>query len=96
MAKADTSREAAMDVNDLHDLRDGTPPRRRRTFNPFIHLSPDAPLMRVLFSITRPGGIHDAKPAHKRVVRQKVVRATTLPAGSMVAYAKERSDKPKP
>jgi hypothetical protein len=85
-----------MDINDLHDLRDGASVRRRRTFNPFIHLSTETPLMRMLFSITRPGGIHDHKPAHKRVVRQKVVRASTLPAGSMVSYSKERIEKLKP
>jgi hypothetical protein len=85
-----------MDINDLHDLRDGASPKRHRTFNPFIHLSTETPLMRMLFSITRPGGIHDHKPAHKRVVRQKVVRASTLPAGSMVAYSKERIEKLKP
>jgi hypothetical protein len=65
-------------------------------FNPFIHLSPDTPLMKMLFSITRPAGVHDHKPAHKRVVRKKVVRATTLPAGSMVSYSKERIEKLKP
>jgi hypothetical protein len=85
-----------MDINDLHDLRDGASPRRHPAFNPFVHLSVDTPLMRMLFSITRPGGIHDPKPANKRVVRKKVVRASTLPAGSMVAYAKERSATPKP
>ena len=85
-----------MDINDLHDLRDGASPRRHRAFNPFIHLSPETPLMRMLFAITRPGGIHDPKPANKRVVRKKVVRAATLPSGSMVAYSKERSAKPKP
>lgn len=84
-----------MDINDLHDLRDGASPRRHRTFNPFIHLSPNTPLMRMLFAITRPGGVHDIKPANKRVVRKRVVHATTLPAGSMVSYAKERHDKPK-
>jgi hypothetical protein len=85
-----------MDINDLHDLRDGASPRRRRTFNPFIHLSTETPLMRMLFSITRPGGIHDHKPGHKRVVRNKLVRASTLPAGSMVSYSKERIEKLKP
>ncbi len=67
-----------------------------RTFNPFIHLSTDTPLMRMLFAITRPGGVHDIKPAHKRVVRKKVVRASTMPAGSMVSYSKERIEKIKP
>jgi hypothetical protein len=84
-----------MDINDLHDLRDGASTRRRRMFNPYIHISTDTPLMRMLFSITRPPGADDAKPAHKRVVRKKVVRAAKLPAGSMVAYSKERPiDKP--
>lgn len=86
-----------MDINDLHDVRDGASPRRHRTFNPFIHLAIDSPLMQMLFAITRPAGIHDHKPAQKRVVRKKVVRATTLPAGSMVAYSKEREHlTPKP
>jgi hypothetical protein len=86
-----------MDINDLHDLRDGTSVRRRRKFNPVIHLSTDTPLMRMLFSITRPAGTNDVKPVHKRVVRKKVVRASTIPSSSMVAYSKERShDKPQP
>lgn len=75
-----------MDINDLHDLRDGASPRRHRTFNPFIHLSTDTPLMRMLFQITRPGGHHDVKPANKRVVRKKVVRTAVMPAGSMVDW----------
>src|SRR5580658_7274830 len=86
--------ELAMDINDLHDLRDGASPRRHRTFNPFIHLSVDSPLMRMLFQITRPGGVHDIKPAHKRVVRKKVVRATTLPSGSMVDYHQQPHQTP--
>jgi hypothetical protein len=65
-------------------------------FNPFIHLSVDTPLMRLLFSITRPTGKQSATPAHKRVVRKKVVRPASFPAGSMVSYSKERSEKPKP
>lgn len=69
-----------MDINDLHDLRDGTSPRRHRTFNPFIHLSPDAPLMRLLFTITRPGGVRDPKPVNKLVVSKKVVRAAKRPS----------------
>jgi hypothetical protein len=85
-----------MDINDLHALRDGASPRRHRAFNPFIHLSTETPLMRMLFSITRPGGIHDPKPANKRVVRKNVVRAATLPSGSMVEYAKERPHEPNP
>ena len=86
-----------MDINDLHDLRDGASPRRHRTFNPFIHLSTDAPLMRMLFSITRPGSsIHDIKPAAKHVVRKRVVKAAKLPSGSMVSYSKERPHEPKP
>ena len=82
-----------MDINDLHDLRDGALPRRHRPFNPFIHLSTETPLMRMLFSITRPGS--DVKIVNKRVVRKKIVHVAKLPAGSMVAYNKERVDKPK-
>jgi hypothetical protein len=85
-----------MDVNDLHGLRDGISTRRQRRFNPFIHLSTDTPLMRMLFSITRPAG-PEVKATTKRVLRKKVVKGTTLPGGSMVAYNKERTyDRPKP
>jgi hypothetical protein len=52
--------------------------------------------MRMLFSITRPAGA-EVKASTKRVVRKKVVKAATLPAGSMVAYNKERTyDRPNP
>jgi hypothetical protein len=85
-----------MDVNDLHALRDGASTRRRRTFNPFIHLSNDTPLMQMLFSITRPAGVNEHHPAHKRVARKKIVKASTLPSGSMVSYSKERIEKLKP
>jgi hypothetical protein len=51
--------------------------------------------MRMLFAITRPPGADGIKPAHKHVARKKIVRATKLPTGSMVAYSKERPiDKP--
>jgi hypothetical protein len=85
-----------MDINDLHALRDGESPRRHRRFNPFIHISTETPLMRMLFSITRPVEAGGVKPAAKRVVRKKIVKASTLPAGSMVAYNKERSHDKKP
>lgn len=85
-----------MDINDLHGVRDGAAPSRHRTFNPFIHLDPESPLMRMLFAITRPGGAHTVKPANKRVVRKKVVYAAPRPSGSMVSYAKERNVKPNP
>jgi hypothetical protein len=85
-----------MDINDLHGLRDGVSPRHVRRFNPFVHLSTDTPLMRMLFSITRPAGA-EVKAVAKRVLRKKVVKAATLPSGSMVAYNKERTyDRPKP
>ena len=84
-----------MDVSDLHDIRDGTSPRRHRAFNPFVHLSPDSPLMRVLFSITRPTRPAPKLAAPARPVRKRVVRRTaTIPGASMVAYAKERHDDP--
>ena len=85
-----------MDINDLHGVRDGASPSRHRAFNPFIHLNPDSPLMRMLFAITRPGGMHDVRPANKRVTRKKVVRTAVVPAGSMVSYAKERHIVPNP
>lgn len=85
-----------MDINDLHGVRDGASPSRHRTFNPFIHLNPDAPLMRMLFAITRPAGHHSVRPANKRVVRKKVVHAAPVPGGSMVSYSKERHIKPNP
>jgi hypothetical protein len=85
-----------MDIHALHGLRDGVSTRRVRRFNPFIHLSTDTPLMRMLFSITRPAG-PEVKASAKHAVRKKVVKATTLPSGSMVAYNKERTyDRPKP
>jgi hypothetical protein len=83
-----------MDINDLHDLRDGASPRKHRRFNPFIHIQTDTPLMRMLFSITRPPSL-DTKATVKRVVRKKIVKAAASPAGSMVKYNKERPrDKP--
>jgi hypothetical protein len=45
-----------MNILDLHEIRDGIlgeSKRLRRAFNPFIHLSEDEPLMRVLYTITR-------------------------------------------
>ena len=94
-----------MDINDLHDLRDGASPRRRRQFNPFIHLSTETPLMRMLFSITRPGAAaKEHHLANKRVAsRKKIIHAAGSaaaapppPSGSMVSYAKERHTIPNP
>jgi hypothetical protein len=94
-----------MDINDLHDLRDGASPRRRRQFNPFIHLSTETPLMRMLFSITRPGAAaKEHHLANKRVTaRKKIIHAAgaapsapPAPSGSMVSYAKERHITPNP
>ncbi len=82
-----------MDIHDLHDVRDGAAPRRQRVLNPFVHISVDTPLMRLLFSITRPTG-QEARLANKRVARKKVVHAASFPAGSMVSYSKKRADKP--
>jgi hypothetical protein len=80
-----------MDINDLHDLRDGKTVRRRRTFNPFIHISHDTPLMRMLYNITRPA--QDPGELKKPLVlaaKKKIAAATTRPGGSMVSYTKER------
>jgi len=80
-----------MDINDLHDLRDGASPRRHRTFNPFIHIAVDSPLMQMLFTITRPGTAHANRPERKRVVRKKVVHSGG-PTSAMVEW----HHKPKP
>ena len=79
-----------MDINDLHAVRDGKSIRRHRAYNPYIHLFPNSPMMRLLFSITRPDGVNVkiVKPPMK-AVKPKIVRAAK-PAGSMVSYAKER------
>jgi len=83
-----------MDINDLHDLRDGKSVRRRRAYNPFIHLQHDAPMMRLLFSITRPA--ENAPLVKKKAVMRAVVKraaaATAKPGGSMVSYTKERKN----
>jgi hypothetical protein len=80
-----------MNVQHLHDLRDGKSIRRRRAYNPYIHLSPNTTLMQMLFNITRP-----VAPEHKvakplvRAAKQKIVKAAQTAGGSMVSYAKER------
>jgi hypothetical protein len=80
-----------MNVQHLHDLRDGKSVRRRRNYNPYIHLSPNTALMQMLFNITRP-----VAPENKvlkpliRAARKKIVKAAQAPGGSMVAYGKER------
>jgi hypothetical protein len=79
-----------MNVQHLHDLRDGKSPVRRR-YNPYIHLSPNTALMQMLFNITRP-----VVPENKvlkpliRAARKKIVKAAQKPGGSMVSYSKER------
>jgi hypothetical protein len=80
-----------MNVQHLHDLRDGKSIRRRRAFNPYIHLSTNTALMQMLFNITRP-----VTPENKvlkplvRAARNKIVKPAQASGGSMVAYAKER------
>jgi hypothetical protein len=80
-----------MNVQHLHDLRDGKSVRRRRAFNPFVHISIDTPLMQMLFNITRPP---QDKPAVKKGIvlatKRKVAPTTPTAGGSMVAYKKER------
>ena len=80
-----------MNVQHLHDLRDGKSIQRRRRFNPFVHIAIDTPLMQMLFNITRPPV---DKPAFKKgialAVKKNVVATTTQAGGSMVAYKKER------
>ena len=80
-----------MNVQHLHDLRDGKSIRRKRKFNPFVHISVDTPLMQMLFNITRPPA--DEIPKKKGIVlatKKKVAPTTPTAGGSMVAYKKER------
>jgi hypothetical protein len=80
-----------MNVQHLHDIRDGKPIRRRRAYNPYIHLSPHTPLMQMLYNITRPVTPENAvlKPL-VRAAKKKIVKAAQAAGGSMVSYAKER------
>jgi hypothetical protein len=80
-----------MNVQHLHDLRDGKSLRRRRSYNPYIHLSPNTALMQMLFNITRPVTPDNQvlKPLI-RAAKKKIVKAAKSPGGSMVSYSKER------
>jgi hypothetical protein len=80
-----------MDINDLHDLRDGKSIRKRRAFNPFIHVDVNRPLMRMLFNITRPPEDPNLTKL-KKTVKKQIFAAKPKPAtagGSMVSYRKE-------
>jgi hypothetical protein len=79
-----------MNIYHLHEIRDGKSIRRRKAYNPYIHLSDNTPMMQMLFSITRPAGVN--QPTYKPPVKpKKIVKGVaTLPAGSMVKYTKER------
>jgi len=91
-----------MDINDLHDVRDGATPRRHRSFNPFIHIQIDNPLMQALFSITRPAKKDKSIVAAQRpsIARKRVYKKdaeilktdVTLPQKSMVSYKRELRD----
>ncbi len=82
-----------MDINDLHSVRDGNTVRRRRAFTPFIHISHNTPLMKMLYNITRPpqDPVLLKKPL-VRAAKKKIAAGTTKPGGSMVSYAKERKN----
>jgi hypothetical protein len=85
-----------MNIFDLHDLRDGVSGLTRRvtrSFSPFIHLSEDDPLIRALYSITRPAmRERELKaPPVKHYVTKPIARPAGIKsAGSMVSYTKER------
>jgi hypothetical protein len=88
-----------MNILDLHDLRDGISGLARRVsrgFNPFIHISEDDPLMRVLYSITRPALRERERnaPPVKHYLSGPIARPAGInPTGSMVSYNKERKGK---
>jgi hypothetical protein len=70
-----------MNILDLHELRDGifgSSKRLGRSFNPFIHVNEDAPLIRALYTITRPAFQREAKVvAHEHhSYRPKLIHAT--------------------
>jgi hypothetical protein len=90
-----------MNILDLHELRDGVSGaahRLRRGFNPWIHLSEDDPLMRVLYSITRPmnGRVLKPKRAEVRNTSRRVFQtgrnAEAAPAAA--AEAEQGAKKP--
>jgi hypothetical protein len=90
-----------MNILDLHELRDGVSGltrKVRRSFNPFIHLSEDDPLIRALYAITRPAvsAREKALPPVKHYVKKAkpiAPPAGIKTAGSMVSYVKERKGK---
>jgi len=70
-----------MNILDLHELRDGvfsSSKRLTRSFNPFIHVDQDAPLIRALYAITRPAFQREQKIAtHSHTPhRTKLIHAT--------------------
>jgi ribose 5-phosphate isomerase len=80
-----------VNINDLHDIRDGKSIKRRKRYNPFIHVAQDTPLMQMLFSITRPVEIVPVKMKPVvRAIKKVVPGTTTKPGSSMVSYTKER------
>lgn len=80
-----------MNVQHLHDLRDGISARRKRAFNPFVHISIDTPLMQMLFNITRPPqDTIEPKNGIVLAIRKKVAPTTPTAGGSMANYKKER------
>lgn len=80
-----------MNLHHLHALRDGVSViRRRRSVSPYIHVRHNAPLMQMLYTITRPPVDPDTIVKKPLVRTAKKIIATVKPGGSMVSYAKER------
>jgi hypothetical protein len=70
-----------MNILDLHELRDGifsSSRRLTRSFNPFIHVNQDDPLIRALYAITRPAFQREAKAVkhEHHSYRPKLIHAT--------------------
>jgi hypothetical protein len=88
-----------MNILDLHEIRDGVlgaSARLRRGFSPWIHLSEDAPLMRVLYSITRPanGRVLKPKRAEVRNISRRVFQTGRNVEASPAAETEQGAKKP--
>jgi hypothetical protein len=87
-----------MNILDLHELRDGvsnSANRLRRGFSPWIHLSENDPLMRVLYSITRPsvGRALKQKRTEVRSTSRRVYQTGRNAAAAPAAGEPEQGEK---
>lgn len=92
-----------MNILDLHELRDGLSGATRRltrSFNPFIHVSQDDPLIRALYAITRPAVKHNEKTQSRSHAphRTKLIHATggKAPDAPIAPFAKTAGDESAP